>query len=71
MRTEGPVKPLALVGAEKDLGGKGGFRFSGAGPWIQGKEHKILNVLPNILFWNKQTKELFFAGIRFLTEFVL
>ena len=50
MRTEGPVKPLALVGAEKDLGGKGGFRFSGAGPWIQGKEHKILNVLPNIVF---------------------
>ena len=44
------MKPLALVGVGKDLGGRGGFPFSGAGPLIQGKEHKILNVLPNIAF---------------------
>ena len=50
MRTEGPVKPLALVRVEKDLGGKGDFTFSGACPWIQGKEHKILNVLGNFFF---------------------
>ena len=61
MRTQGPVKPLALVGVEKDLGGRGGFPSSGAGPWIQGKEHKILNVLTNTVFLknktNKQTKQ--------------
>ena len=45
-----PVKPVALVGVVKDLGGRGGFPSSGAGPWIQGKEHKILNVLPKIVF---------------------
>ena len=50
VRTQGPVKPLALVGIEKDLGGRGGFPSSGTSPWIQGKEHKILNVLPNIVF---------------------
>ena len=49
----GPVKPVALVGVVKDLGGRGGFPSSGAGPWIQGKEHKILNVLPNIVFFKK------------------
>ena len=54
MRTEGPVKPLALVGVEKDLGGKGVFTFSGSCPWIQGKEHKILNVLGNFFFLKKQ-----------------
>ena len=43
MRTEGPVKPLALVGVEKDLGGRGGFPFSSASPCIQGKEYKIVN----------------------------
>ena len=53
----GPVKPVALVGVVKDLGGRGGFPSSGAGPWIQGKEHKILNVLPSIVFW--KTKFLF------------
>ena len=26
------------------------FLSSGTSPWIQGKEHKILNVLPNIVF---------------------
>ena len=46
----GPVKPMALVGVVKDFGGRGGFPSSGAGPWIQGKEHKILNVLPKIVF---------------------
>ena len=46
----GPVKPVALVGVVKDLEGRGGFPSSGAGPWIQGKEHQILNVLPNIVF---------------------
>ena len=50
MRTQGPVKSLVLVGVEKDLGGRGGFPSSVAGPWIQGKEQKILNVLPNIVF---------------------
>ena len=50
VRTPGPVKPLALVGVEKDLGGRGSFPSSGTSPWIQGKEHKILNVLPNIVF---------------------
>ena len=50
MRTQGPVKALVLVGVEKDLVGRRGFPSSGAGPWIQGKEHKILNVLPNIGF---------------------
>ena len=50
VRTKDPVKPLALVGVEKDLGGRGSFLSSGTSPWIQGKEHKILNVLPNIVF---------------------
>ena len=50
MRTQGPVKCLVLVGVEKDLVGMGGFPSSGAGPWIQDKEHNILNVLPNIVF---------------------
>ena len=50
VRTQGPVKPLALVGVEKDLGGRGIFPSFGTSPWIQGKEHKILNVLPNIVF---------------------
>ena len=50
VRTQGPVKPLALVGVEKDLGGRGGFPSSGTSPWIQGKEHKILNVLLNTVF---------------------
>ena len=58
MRTEGPVKPLSLVGVEKDLGGWGGFPFSGAGPGIQGEEHKILNVLPSIVFSKKKKKNL-------------
>ena len=54
----GPVKPVALVGVLKDLGGRGGFPSSGAGPWIQGKEHKILDVLPNTVFLkNKQTNK--------------
>ena len=57
MMTQGPVKALVLVGVEKDLDGRGGFPSSGAGPWIQGKEHKILNVLPSIVFW--KTKFLF------------
>ena len=57
MWTQGPVKALVLVGVEKDLDGRGGFPSSGAGPWIQGKEHKILNVLPSIVFW--KTKFLF------------
>ena len=34
MRTEGPVKTLALVVVVKDLGGRGGFPFSGPGSWI-------------------------------------
>ena len=50
MRTQGPVKALVLVGVEKALVGRGGFPSCGAGPWIQGKEHKILNVLPSTLF---------------------
>ena len=50
VRTQHPVKPLALVGVEKYLGGSGSFPSSGTSPWIQGKEHKILNVLPNIVF---------------------
>ena len=50
VRTPGPVKPLALVGVEKYLGGSRSFPSSGTSPWIQGKEHKILNVLPNIVF---------------------
>ena len=45
----GPVKPGALVGVVKDLGGRGGFPSSGAHAWIEGKEHKVLNVLPNIV----------------------
>ena len=44
---------VALLGVVKDLGGRGGFPSSGVGPWIQDKEHKILNVLPNIVFWKK------------------
>ena len=48
------MKPLSLVGVEKDLGGWGGFPFSGAGPGIQGEEHKILNVLPSIVFSKKK-----------------
>ena len=61
MRTEGPVKLLGLVGVEKDIGGTGGFPFSGAGPWILGKEQKILNVWPNIVFWknNNNNKNCF------------
>ena len=51
MRTQGPVNALVLVGVEKDLFGRWGFPSSGAGPWIQGKEHKSLNVLPSIVFW--------------------
>ena len=50
MRTQGTVKALVLVGVEKDLGGRGGFPSSGAGLWIKGNEHKILNVLPRIVF---------------------
>ena len=50
VRTQGPVRALVLVEVEKDLGGSRGFPSSGAGPWIQGKEHKILNVLPSIVF---------------------
>ena len=50
VRTQGQVKPLALVGVEKDLGGRGSFLPSGTSPWIQDKEHKILNVLPNTAF---------------------
>ena len=69
MRTEGPVKPLALVGVETDLSGRGGFPSSDACPWIQGKEHKILNVLPNIVFL--KNKKLFFSGVRALTKCVL
>ena len=53
MRTEAPVKPLALVVVEKDFGVRLGFPFSCAFPWIQGKEHKILIVLPNIAFKKK------------------
>ena len=50
MRTHGLMKALVLVGVEKDLVGRGGFQSSGAGPWRQGKVHKILNVLPSIVF---------------------
>ena len=50
IRTQSPLRALVLVEVEKDLGGKGGFPSSSGGPWIQGKEHKILNVLPNIVF---------------------
>ena len=50
IRTWSPLRALVLVEVEKDLGGSRGFPSSGAGPWIQGKEHKILNVLPNIVF---------------------
>ena len=50
MRTQSPLKALVLVGVEKDLSGRGGLPSSGAGPWIQDKEHEILNVLPNIVF---------------------
>ena len=50
VRTQGPVKALVLVGVEKDLVGRRGFQISGAGPWMQVKEHKILNVLPSIVF---------------------
>ena len=50
MRTQCPMKALVLVGVEKDLGGSGGILSSGTSPWIQGKEHKIWNVLPNIVF---------------------
>ena len=50
MRTQGPVKDLVLVGVEKDLVGRGDFPSSGSRPWIQGKEHNILNELPNIVF---------------------
>ena len=69
----GPVKPVALVGVVKDLGGRGGFPSSGAGAWIQDKEHKILNVLPNIVFLLKKTKQtsLLSAGVRTLIESVL
>ena len=49
MRTQDSVKALVLDGVEKYFVGRGGFPSSGAGPWIQGKEHKILNVLPNIV----------------------
>ena len=55
MRTQGPMKALVLVGVLKDLGGRGGFPSSGAGPWIQGKEHEILNVLPNLFSKNTKT----------------
>ena len=71
VRTQGPVKPLSLVGVEKDLGGRGRFPSSGTSPWIQGKKPKILNVLPNIVFWGKKKKKLFSAEVRALTEFVL
>ena len=69
MRTQGLVKALVLVGVEKDLVGRGGFPSSGAGPWIQGKEHKILNVLPNIVFLIKQ--KTVFCRSENLTESVL
>ena len=69
IRTQGPGKALVLVGVEKDLVGRGGFPFSGAGPWIQGKEHKILNVLPNIVFLIKQ--KTVFCRSENLTESVL
>ena len=71
-RLWGPVNPVALVGVGKDLGGRGGFPSSGAGAWIQDKEHKILNVLPNIVFKKKRKKKnLLSAGVRTLTESVL
>ena len=61
VRKEGPVMPVALVGVVKDLGERVGFPSSGAGPWIQDKEHRILNVLPNIVFWKqKQNKKKWF-----------
>ena len=60
----GPVKPVALVGAVKDLETRGGFPSSGAGPWIQSKEHQILNVLPNIVFL-KNKKTVFFRSENF------
>ena len=41
IRTQGPVKAQVLFGVEKDSVGRGGFPSSGAGPWIQGKEHNI------------------------------
>ena len=50
MRTGGPGKPLGLVGVEKNLDGRGCFPFSREVPWILGKEQKILNVWPNIVF---------------------
>ena len=50
VRTQGPVRALVLVGVEKALAGWGGFPSCGAGPWIQGKEHKILTMLPSIVF---------------------
>ena len=49
MKTQGPVKVLVLVGVENDSVGRGGFSSSGAGLWIQGKEHKIW-MLPKIVF---------------------
>ena len=55
----GPVKPVALVGVVKYLDGRGGFPSSVTGPWIQGKEHKILKVLPNIVFWKKKNQTVF------------
>ena len=58
MRTEGPVKPVALVGVGKDLGERGGFPSSGAGPWIQDKEYRILNVTKHCFLKTKtKTKQ--------------
>ena len=50
----GPVKPVALVGVVKDLGGRGGFPSSGAGPSIQGKGAQDFECVTKYCFLKKQ-----------------
>ena len=57
VRTQGPSEGTGPGWSGERLSWKRRLPSSGAGPWIQGKEHKILNVLPSIVFW--KTKFLF------------
>ena len=69
MRTQGPVKPLALVEVEKYLGGRGSFPSSGTILESKARSTKF-GMCYQTLFSKKNTK-LLSAGERALTEFVL
>ena len=50
VRTQGPSEGTGPGWSGERLSWKRRLPSSGAGPWIQDKEHEILNVLPNIVF---------------------